>query len=262
MRPHVITRKDWPALRAEAARRAGLPAGSDYQGCKPFPAALSLPRAIIPWPSTWPTIPRDLWPNLISSQFGTFLSNHRAQKLPPHDQGSTNRCWAHGCVRALEVLRIWQGQSPLLLSPDSVAYPIEGTRDQGGYAAQAAAQLALGGACAQSLWPERDLAPRNADKHWPSNALSHCLLLWIKPATYEQQITCALRRIPVAIELDWWGHLVCQLDPVLLPRNEVGVGVDNSWGDDWEDHGYGVLDEESATASGCYAPLSQTFSRD
>jgi hypothetical protein len=262
MRYHVITRKDWLRLRTEAAARANRPIQEPYRGCRPYPADRPLPHAVIPWPSNWPTIPREDWPNLIRQQRGTFLTAHRAEKLRPHNQGSTNRCWAHGCVRALEILRVWQGQPPLLLSPDSIAYPIEGTHDNGGYAAQAAQQLATGGACAQTLWPEADLSPRRADKSWQNNALSHVLLLWIKPQTYEQQITCALRRIPVAIELDWWGHLVCQLDPVLIGDKEVGAGIDNSWGDDWGIHGYDVLDEESATASGCYAPLSETFSRD
>lgn len=261
MAHRIITRRHWRELQREAAQRRGGDPRRPYRGTLPRPEGYKLAPCFLAWPDSIPVIPRDQWPERIREGKGSFLGDLRKGKLPTHSQGRTNRCWAHGSVRAVEILRLWQGQPPLLLSPDSVAYPIEGTRDRGGYPEDACAQLAKGGACAQSLWPERDLSPANADPSWNSNALAHMLLRWILPTTWEQQITAAIMRIPVAIPLDWWGHLVCQLDPVLLGATEVGIGFDNSWGNDWGDDGYGTLDEESGTASrGGFAPLSETFS--
>jgi len=158
------------------------------------------------------------------------------------------------------MLRLWQNLSPMLLSPDSVAYPIEGTRDRGGWGEDAADQMAKGGACPQELWPEGDLSPKKADPNWEEAALNHVLLKWIYVDSWEKQITLAIRDIPVAIPLMWWGHLVCQTGPHLDDKGNVGIWIDNSWGDDWGEDGSAVLDEESGYASsGAFAPIAQTY---
>lgn len=256
----IITIKDWSALRAEAAYRAGMPEGSIYTGSVETPPDYVSASQIIEWPESWPVIPREEWPEMIKRLEGFTLSAIRGDKIAPHNQGRTSRCWAHGCTRAIEIMRIVEGKSPYLLSPDSVAYPIEGTRDRGGYPEDAAVQLAKGGACRLDLWPEQDLSPKRADPSWQSNALAHRLIKWIKVRTFAQQMTCAFRRLPVPIGLRWWGHLVCQLDPIQLGANEFGVGVDNSWGRNWKENGYGILDEESGTADlGAWCPVSTSW---
>jgi len=160
----------------------------------------------------------------------------------------------------MELLRIYEGQPSLMLSPDSVAYPIEGTRDRGGYPSDACDQLAIGGACPMDAWPEAELSPKNAAKNWKEQALNHALLRWVKVSTWQQQITLGILRIPIAIGLGWWGHLVCQVDPVIISKAEVGIDFDNSWGADWGENGSGILDEESGTADlGAFAPISETF---
>jgi len=257
----VITKTDWPRLQAEASNRAGPHADFPYSGCQPPEKRLKGFSSLKNWPTEMPVIPRDAWPELIERGNETFLSQYRRGRLPPHDQGSTSRCWVHGSVRAMEVLRLWEGQPALMLSPDSVAFPIEGTRDRGGYPGDACQQLSEGGACPLAAWPERDLSPRRADDDWEEQALNHVLISWFNVETFEQQMTLAIRRVPIAIGLRWWGHLVCQLDPVQIGRNDFGIGIDNSWGPDWGNNGYAILDEESGTADlGAFAPLSETFS--
>lgn len=257
----IITCKKWLSLQDEARQRANCPPGQPYTGAWHETPDRPRPSCIRQWPSTLPIYPRSAWPYLIKEQAGTFLANIRGDKLPPHDQDGRSRCWVHGSVRALEILRLYQCQKPLLLSPDSVAYPIEGTRDRGGWPSDACAQLAKAGACAQTLWPENDLAPTNADPNWQADALKHTLLQWVETTTFEQQMTLLLHRIPIAAALSWWGHLVCFLEPVLLDNGGIGIGFDNSWGANWGENGYAILDEESATAaSGSFAPISLTFS--
>lgn len=206
-------------------------------------------------------IPRNNWKDAIAAGAGSFLHDLCKAVLPPHDQGRTNYCWAHGSVRAVETLRVFEGQEPKLLSAESVAVPITNGRNIGGYAEDALDQLAEFGACEQRFWPNNDLRERMARNGWKDDRLKHRVVRWVEVDSFDLQITLALMRVPVALGLDWWGHLVCQLDPVIMKDGSVGIGIDNSWGNDFGDNGYGTLDEASGTgSSGCWAPMSINFS--
>jgi len=208
----------------------------------------------------FPIIPRASWKAIIENDGGPWSHDLCMDNLPPHDQGWTKYCWTHGSVRAVEVLRIYQGQDPLILSAESVAVPLTGGRNRGGSPDEALHQLMEFGACRQELWPPNELNEKKADPRWKEDRLDHVVLNWLDVLSWEVQITLALHRIPVAIGLRWWGHLVCQLDPVILPNGEVGIGCDNSWGADYGENGYFLLDEKHGTADlGAFAPISETF---
>ena len=205
-------------------------------------------------------IPRSLWPQLIATGHGTFLHDLTKDCLPPHDQGTTNYCWAHGSVRAVEITRIFEGQSPLILSAESVAVPITGGENRGGTPDEALARLIAYGACHQTFWPLNDRDEQAAADGWRDNALLHRILQWLDVDSFQMQMTLAFLRIPVAIGLRWWGHLVCQLDPIHLDDGRFALGCDNSWGADWGDNGYFILEESKATADlGAFAPITETF---
>jgi hypothetical protein len=83
------------------------------------------------------------------------------------------------------------------------------------------------------------------------------------PGPFDEVITCLLNRVPVAAGLDWWGHLVCFLDPVILPDGSVGVLFQNSWGVDWPTpgaNGLACLTESRGTPDGAAAPVIVTAS--
>jgi len=205
-------------------------------------------------------IPREEWPGLITEGKGTFLHDLTKDKLPPHDQGGTNYCWAHGSTRSAEILRVFEGQPTLILSAESVAVPVTGGRNRGGYPEEALHQLRNFGACAQSFWPLNDRDETHAQPGWEDNAKTHRLIRWVDVEGFDMQMTLALLRVPVPIGLGWWGHLVCQLDPVHFGGTDYGIGCDNSWGASYGDNGYFILTEQRGTADlGAFAPLTENF---
>jgi hypothetical protein len=206
-------------------------------------------------------IPRSKWSELIIAGEGSWLSSIRANLLEPHDQGSTPLCWAHGCVRAVEVMRLYQGQKPLLLSGECVAYFATDGRMRGGSPDEALAILMSDGTCDQNLWPKNSFNVKYVNRSAYDDRKNHIVLDWLDIENFDDQMSCALMRLPVAIGLSWWGHLVCQLDPILFSDDTFGVGVDNSWGKDWGNNGYGIIHESKATADlGGFALLSESFS--
>lgn len=242
-----------------------------WRGCLPRKIPYGCIKGVQPSSFLFPRIPRSEWRDRIREGKGTFLGDLTRKVLSPHDQGLTNYCWAHGSVRGLEALRVFQGQKPLILSAESVAVPVTGGRNRGGSPDEALERLMSHGCCEQSFWPNNDLNERHAKDGWLDNALSHVILRWADVENFDDQATLALHRVPVPIGLGWWGHLVCQLDLVYLDdikeldhfvraSDQFGIGFDNSWGADYGENGYAYLDEKHATADlGAFAPISGTF---
>ena len=204
---------------------------------------------------------------------GTFLSDLVKQKgLAAKDQDGLGYCWVYGSTRAVEIQRAVQGLATLDLSPESVGGPCTHWRDTGGYASEAFDQLQNFGACESSYMN----APHSL-RHllwkpgWQQNALLHEAVDWYDiesgdaAPTYDEVITCLLNRVPVAAGLDWWGHLVCFLDPIILPDGSVGVLFQNSWGADWPTpgaNGLACLTESRGTPDGAAAPIVVTVCDD
>lgn len=220
------------------------------------------------------TIPRSEWHARIKAGApgtpgqGTFLSDLlKQQGIQAKDQNGLNFCWVYGSTRAVEVRRAVQGLPRLELSPESVGGPCTRWRNQGGYAGEAFDQLQDYGACETSYMDApHSLHPLRWKAGWQDNAAQHEAIDWYNIETsFDEVITCLLERIPVAAGLDWWGHLVCFLDPVILPDGSVGVLFQNSWGADWPTpgaNGLACLTESKATPDGAAAPIVVTASEE
>jgi hypothetical protein len=207
------------------------------------------------------TIPRNEWVGRIQAGQGNFLSDLvKQQGFKSKDQNGLNYCWCYGSTRAVEVQRAVQGFAFTDLSPESVGGPCTGWRNTGGYAQQAFTQIEHYGICESSFMDKpHSLNPRVWKTGWQQNALLHEAVDWYDIGTsFDEVITCLLQRVPVAAGLDWWGHLVCFLDPVILPDGSVGVLFENSWGVDWPTagaNGFATLTEKKATPDGAAAPI-------
>lgn len=217
-------------------------------GCKPRIATYGSLSFAPPAEQTIDLIPRNLWSRLITEGKGTFLSDLCRPKLPPHDQGSTNYCWAHGAAYPIETAILFATNNPLTLSAESIAVPLTGGRNRGGTPEEALTRLVTHGACAQTFWPPNDRDITHALPGWQQDALLHRLCKFVDVLGFPYQITLALKRIPVILPLNWWRHEVAQLDPIQLDTDTYGLGCMNSWGPDYANEGYFILAEEKAEA--------------
>jgi hypothetical protein len=126
------------------------------------------------------TIPRRQWHDRIKAGQGTFLSDLLKQKgIQAKDQNGRSLCWCYGSVRAVETARAVANLPTRDLSPESVAGPCTGWRDQGGYAGEAFEQLQNYGACDSSYMN----APHSLNAHlwapgWQANAVLHEAVDW------------------------------------------------------------------------------------
>jgi hypothetical protein len=256
----IINESNYEQAQTQNLERILQQGDTVYPGCLPTKLSAPRPPLIIAAEELIAPIPRDQWKKLIEENQGSFLQDLKGDRLPPHDQGTTNYCWAHGSVRAVELIDLYQTDQPCLLSAESVAVPLTGGRNRGGTPDEALDRLISHGACKQDRWPvnSRDLSYWNAPT--AAEAQNHRVLRWLLVRSWEMQVTLAILRFPVAAGLSWWGHLVCQHTPIILPNGEVGIGADNSWGPDYGENGYFVLDEKRGTADlGCFAPLTDTW---
>lgn len=216
-------------------------------------------------------LPRDRWLEIYEANKGYFLGDRLRPILQPRDQGRTNFCWGHAAVRSLEALVAWQGFKYEPLSAESVCVPITHGINRGGAIADAFKHLILAGACRQRLWPLNNINVECYTEQVKYDAASHRIFHFNAYHTFDDVMTLAFQRLPTAIGLGWWGHAVCAFDPIYLDdyeefdsikRADCGWGllINNSWGADWGDNGWAVLDEEHATPDlGACTPLAINY---
>lgn len=256
----VIDASNYRDIRRETENRLKLSGATIQDGClprkTPYGAHHDAPRAT----RYLNPIPRSEWPRLIEEGAGSWISDLNDGRLPCHDQAQTNYCWAHGPARAIELGNLWENMPPLLYSAESVAVPVTGGRNRGGTTDESLDQIRDHGIAPQSYWPINDRNANHAQIGWQDAAAKTRFLHWMDVLGFDVQMTLALHRIPLPLPLSWWGHLVCQTDPVMFPDETFGIKFDNSYGPNWGDNGSGILTEDKGTAEWpTYCPLYTTF---
>lgn len=258
----ILTDDDMKREADFAQQQAELAQTKPYEGCTPRITVYGTCPATVRASDIFPRIPRDQWMDYYNKNKGTFLNDLTRDRIPVHNQFRTSLCWMHGSVRSLELLKIYEGQQPELLSAECAAFFVTGGRDRGGYPEEALEQLRTKGTCSEAIWPRNTLSDKTAKPGWEQELPYNVILVWMDVQNFDDQMTLAFHRVPVPIGISAWSHLVCQTGPVLLPNGELGIEFDNSWDTSWGDNGRGVFNERQGTADlGAFAPISATFQK-
>jgi hypothetical protein len=178
-------------------------------------------------------------------------------------QGSYGYCWSHSTTQAMHILRLRMGQPFVPLSAFSVAAIIKKGRNEGGWCGLSAQFARDTGVASQRVWPQGDANPsRFNDAAVKEDMARHKITedwvdlrkqVWDRNLTMKQIFTCLLLNVPLALDFEWWGHSVCGLDMVKIERGSYGIRIWNSWGDEWGDHGMGVLQGDKIIPMGAIA---------
>lgn len=169
----------------------------------------------------------------------------RGMGVKPLDQNGTNFCWANGPVNTVRITRLVNNQPYEDLSPASVACPINGFRNDGGWGTEAMKFITGSGVVPTRLWPNNAIDRKYFTSEAKAEALKYKVIEWddLPPRDFLMMCTYLVNGIPVTIGLNWWRHQVTAVD---VEPDDLSVRVYNSWGD-WSDEGFGLLTRSKAT---------------
>lgn len=235
----------FPKHRARGLDLSNRPDGFAYGGtAEPFPDELLVSR------SEWQARIEEM------QERKTRLSDRVDQAgLPCKDQQQTNYCWINAPTHCTEIVRSGQNQRPVILSPASAGAQITGYRNRGGWGKEGLEFIARSGLVPVEKWPANAIDRRYATPENLELALAYRVTEWweLEPRNLDHLISCLLRRIPVAVGYNWWGHEVTAYDPVWID-GAIGIRPRNSWGMGYGDRGYFVLQGNRMLPDDAVAP--------
>lgn len=205
-------------------------------------------------------IPRSEWQSRIAEmeERKTRLSDIADRAgLPCKDQEQTNYCWINAPTYALELIRVLQNQPMVILSPASAGAQIKQYQNVGGWGEEAIEWVAERGLVPVDKWPANAISQQYATAANLELAKEYRCLEWMEcaPGDDDEFISTLLRRIPVAVGYNWWGHEVTAVDPVWIDGT-YAIRIRNSWGMGWGSKGYAILQGGRMRPDDAVAPRS------
>lgn len=205
-------------------------------------------------PADW-LIPEVEWKERIQEREAKGWTNRALCELvgiEPLNQNGTNYCWANGVIQCMQIIRAQSGDPHRPLSPASVAAPIKGFRNVGGWGDQALDFIRANGCNYQDDWPANAIEKRYYTDANRQKAKANVVTEWIdiRPKNMAEQISLLLHGIPYAAARMKWSHLTCDVDATISKKGQVVPMTFNSWGPTWGDKGYGLME-------GSWAPVDE-----
>lgn len=202
------------------------------------------------------TFPRSEWEERIrdlEAAEATLTHTHERSGCEVLDQNGLNYCWMYGVAGAMQVSYAKTGGKVPYLSATSAAAKGKNYRNVGGWGKEAIGYIERFGMSTIEHWPEHALDRRYDTAEQRENAKLHAFeprigFEELRSNSFDQLVSALLMRWPVTMGLNWWGHLVFGLRPVVIERGSFGVEIMNSWGIGWKNRGKAVLREDKATA--------------
>ena len=217
-----------------------------------------------------PLIPRNEWSGRIKEMEQTrsrlsdlVRSGNHGQPIPGLYQNGYGYCWGHSTAHAMMAIRARDHQPYIPLSAFAVCAMIKRGRNEGGWGALSLEFIQQHGIPSQQFWPQESADLRHDTPQMRANAALHRVSEgWVDLAppvdrrklSFDQTMTCLLSRMPVVMDLNWWSHSVCGLDPVEVEPGSFGVRIWNSHGESYGDRGMAVLRGARAIPDGAVAP--------
>lgn len=215
-----------------------------------------------PFASSFPhLIPEDEWDDRIEEKDRTQSGLYFAWKqsgMAPLNQNGTNYCWCNGVVTAIQLTRIVNNAPFIEYSPASVAAPIKGYRNQGGWGGEALDYIVNNGILPAQYWPVNAIKRQYDTPESREERKKHKITEWyeLQARNFNQLMTAVLLDFPVAVGYNWWQHEVCAIRPVKIGIKQYGIGILNSWGISYGDNGYAVLTRSKATPDDAVCPAT------
>lgn len=208
-------------------------------------------------------VPESDWQGIIEEQeqAKSRISDILTRNNIPHkNQASTNYCWANGPCHAAESLRAVMGLAYESLSPASVAAPLTGFRNIGGWGREAIRRAKEIGFVPSRLWPDNSIDRKFLNSRNLAEASRYRFREWVEcyPRNRVQMISMALRQFPGSLGFNWWGHLVMGCECVWLD-GEVAIRIRNSW-PGWGANGFGILRGVKMLADDAVFPVAMRAS--
>lgn len=194
----------------------------------------------------FPLIPESEWDDRLREQEknkASLTDLIQEVGLEPLNQNGTSFCWANSSTMAAQILRVKEGEPKVDLSPASVACPINGFVNQGGWCGQSCKQIAEHGVAPASMWPVNAISRQYYTDEVRAEAAKYRIQKWYEGAARNRQqlATCLLLGIPCPVDYNWWSHSVCAIR-LVKTSNGYATEIYNSWGTGYGDHGRGILE--------------------